>query len=251
MSGLQAGKDPPAPEELAEELAEALNQALDDNPQILIGALEKIFNQGPPGGSSGPPPPLQEITPEDRALLLDGPTIRHTDPSLSAPPLLELVEFYDYRCPYCRAVSPDVEEFVTSDRRTNWILKDIPILGPQSEELAALSVAASLIDESAFAGFHKDLMKEQSSPDPEQARALAAARGYDLPFLEEKAASPEVLAILDSNLRLARRIRVDSTPSFVLFHQESGLFRVFVGAAPVSEMEDHARSLREEILRKP
>jgi len=43
-----------------------------------------------------------------------------------------IVEFFDYACPYCKAVEPRLETLLKSDRKVKLVLKEFPILTPQS-----------------------------------------------------------------------------------------------------------------------
>jgi protein-disulfide isomerase len=42
-----------------------------------------------------------------------------------------IVEFFDYRCPYCKAVEPSVEELLEEDAKLRIVYKEFPILGPR------------------------------------------------------------------------------------------------------------------------
>ena len=222
------------------DLSSQIKTALEDNPQILTEVLEDLFQQQDSGE------PLQGVAylSTEIPLLMNGPTQKVIQENEQT---LVLVEFYDYRCPYCRQASKMVSEFLKRDLNIAFILRDIPILGPESEELAAISVAASILDIDQFFPFHDALMKERVSPTAEEAYALAAQFGYARSSLEAKSRSLEVLNILKENLRLAQQIQLNSTPGFALFHKQTGTFKAFIGAYTSDEIANFAREVRQKL----
>ena len=44
-----------------------------------------------------------------------------------------IVEFFDYQCPYCRKLHPDLMRLLMEDRKIRLVLKDWPILSPSSQ----------------------------------------------------------------------------------------------------------------------
>ena len=43
-----------------------------------------------------------------------------------------LVEFFDYNCGYCRHALADTDKLLKSDKNIRYVLKEFPILGPDS-----------------------------------------------------------------------------------------------------------------------
>src|SRR5262249_38578065 len=41
-----------------------------------------------------------------------------------------IVEFFDYRCPYCKQVLPSLQTLLKEDRKLRFIYKEMPVLGP-------------------------------------------------------------------------------------------------------------------------
>src|SRR6185437_5039662 len=41
-------------------------------------------------------------------------------------------KFFDYTCPYCKAVEPRLEALLKSDPKVRLVLKEFPILAPES-----------------------------------------------------------------------------------------------------------------------
>ena len=45
---------------------------------------------------------------------------------------ITIVEYFDYQCPYCRKLEPELRQVVQDDGKVRLVLKDWPILGPVS-----------------------------------------------------------------------------------------------------------------------
>src|SRR5437660_1694819 len=43
-----------------------------------------------------------------------------------------IIEFFDYTCPYCKAVEPKLEKLLKDDKRVKLVVKEFPILAPES-----------------------------------------------------------------------------------------------------------------------
>ena len=53
-----------------------------------------------------------------------------------------VVEFFDYRCTYCRRVVASLRELLEEDRGLRVVLKDMPVLGPDSVRAARAALAS-------------------------------------------------------------------------------------------------------------
>ena len=55
---------------------------------------------------------------------------------------LTVVEFFDYQCPFCKKLAPDIADVMREDGNIRLVLKDWPIFGPLSTTAAQLALAA-------------------------------------------------------------------------------------------------------------
>jgi protein-disulfide isomerase len=46
---------------------------------------------------------------------------------------ITIVEWFDYNCPYCRKIDPELRQVIQDDGKVRLVLKDWPILGPVSK----------------------------------------------------------------------------------------------------------------------
>jgi protein-disulfide isomerase len=137
------------------------------------------------------------------------------DASLGNPKARTLiVEFYDYRCTYCRGIAANVRKLVEEDKDLRIVLKELPILGPESIYAARASLAAS--GHARFAEFHSALMAALGPLNDASVSRIAGAVGIDFAALKKRMETPEVQAAIDRNLALARSLGINGTPAFVI-----------------------------------
>jgi len=55
---------------------------------------------------------------------------------------ITIVEYFDYNCPYCRRIEPELQQVVHDDGKIRLVLKDWPILGPVSVVAARMALAS-------------------------------------------------------------------------------------------------------------
>lgn len=124
-----------------------------------------------------------------------------------------LVEFYDYQCSYCKRAIGELRTLKQRDTKVRIIYKDLPILGPESVELARASLAVNR--QGRFEAFHDALMAMER-PDRAAARQLAERLGVDMARFDRDLADPALVAALERNRRQAEALDIDGTPAFVI-----------------------------------
>ena len=130
-----------------------------------------------------------------------------------------LVEFADYRCGYCKKAHPEVRELLKRDPNIRLVVKEFPILGPDSMAAARMAQAALDVDPASFEALNDALMRFEGQLTEAIAYQIADRVGYDIAALKERAASAEIEARIGDNYALARAMRLKGTPSFILGNQ--------------------------------
>ncbi|MFN0115300.1 MAG: DsbA family protein [Paracoccaceae bacterium] len=132
---------------------------------------------------------------------------------------LTVVEFIDYRCGYCRKSHPEVRELVRSDGDIRYVIKEFPILGEQS--LLASRFALSVLRNEGpdayakvNAGFYDGSFRGEIAETT--LKAWAGDLGLDAGKVMAGMADPEVQRIIDDNHRLAQKLQIGGTPTFVV-----------------------------------
>jgi protein-disulfide isomerase len=125
-----------------------------------------------------------------------------------------LVEFFDYRCPYCKQVEPALEKLVSDDRQLRFVFKEFPVLGPDSETAARVALAAR--KQGKYDAFHRAMMGTSGHIDEAVIYKVAASVGLDADRLKQDMKSPEIDKELKANLELGKQLDLDGTPSFIV-----------------------------------
>ena len=120
-----------------------------------------------------------------------------------------VVQFFDYNCGYCRSSMVDIDKLVAADKRVRIVYREFPVLGPDSENAARVSLAAAKAGK--YVAFHRAAYAA-GQPDPRAVERIAKGLGIDLAF----AADPAAQAEIDANLNLARPLGMSGTPSWVI-----------------------------------
>lgn len=144
---------------------------------------------------------------------------------------ISIVEWYDYNCPYCRRIAPEVRQVVEDDGKVRLVLKDWPILGEVSKLSARLVLAAKYQDK--FLPAHEALIGVASRLTEPRVRELIAGAGVDMDRLNKDLASnaASINGVLARNNDQARAFEFRGTPSFIV-----GKFRV-PGSLSMKEFE--------------
>jgi len=152
---------------------------------------------------------------------------------------ITLVEFFDYNCGYCKQSLNSVAKLIEADPKLRVVLKDFPVLGPDSVEAAQVATAARMqLDNQKFWDFHRKLLSTRGHIGKQQALAAAKEVGADMPRLEKDMSSPETKAALKEVATLADELRFDGTPAWVIGKE------AIIGALPYAQMKAKVENMR-------
>ncbi|MEL7152002.1 MAG: DsbA family protein [Pseudomonadota bacterium] len=129
-----------------------------------------------------------------------------------------IVEFLDYRCGFCKRAHPDVQSLLASDGNIRIIVKEFPILGPESELASRFAIAAKIVEgDDMYSSVHDALM-EWSGPVNQGAlgRVAKSAGIADVPAVLAEMNSERVSEIIAQNRMLAQALNINGTPSFIM-----------------------------------
>lgn len=124
-----------------------------------------------------------------------------------------LVEFTDYACGYCRGSVADVDALIAANPDLKVVVRELPILSPESTDAARMALAAAA--QGRYAAFHK-AMFAAGRPSAATIAAAARAAGLDMAKAQQAIAAPATEAELARNLELARQLGFSGTPSWVV-----------------------------------
>ena len=125
-----------------------------------------------------------------------------------------IVEFFDYDCPYCKAVEPRLEALLRADKNVKLVVKEFPILTPQSVTAARIGLAAQ--KQGKYRAYHDALMLYRGPLDDQAIQDAARQARLDMAKVKADIASPDIANELLANFNLARALRLFQTPSFIV-----------------------------------
>jgi protein-disulfide isomerase len=125
-----------------------------------------------------------------------------------------IVEFFDYACSFCKAIEPRLETALRNDPHVRLVIKEFPILTPESQVAARASLAA--VRQHKYRQFHEALMAYRGPWQEEAIFSTAKTVGLDLDRLRHDMDSPEIANEFIANFNLARGLRIFQTPAFVV-----------------------------------
>jgi protein-disulfide isomerase len=125
-----------------------------------------------------------------------------------------VVEFFDYRCPYCRRMVPLIKALLAEDPGVRLVYKEFPILGEESVLAARAALAARR--QGRYVEAHDRLMVEPEPLTRAAVLATLAGVGLDGERLRTDMDAPEIAALIAREFALAQALGITGTPAFVV-----------------------------------
>lgn len=125
-----------------------------------------------------------------------------------------VVEFFDARCGYCRTLHPTMEELLRRNREVKLVLKDLPILGPNS----VLGSRALLVAQRTgkYPALFEGFMRLREELSETVLRREVERVGLDWPRLRREMDDGAITRRIDANVSLARALDIQGTPALVI-----------------------------------
>ncbi len=123
-----------------------------------------------------------------------------------------IVEFFDYQCPYCKAAETRIMDLLESDGNIRLVIKDFPILGPDSRIASRAALASQ--KQGKYEEFHNALMNHRGQLKAETTFKIAGSVGLDIDQLKKDMDDPEIADQIMENFNLARSLKISVTPGF-------------------------------------
>ena len=127
-----------------------------------------------------------------------------------------IVEFFDYNCGFCKRAMADMDAVIAADPNVRFVLKEFPILGPDSQAAHVVSKAFNSLHPERYGDFHRDLMSVDGRADEAAAIRIALQHGADEGELREAMQDPALSDAFERTYTLANRLSITGTPSYVI-----------------------------------
>jgi protein-disulfide isomerase len=211
-------------------IKELVLEAIRENPGIVFEAAQ-LFEQQ-----------QQALQAQTAAQILDTEKATlENDPN--APVLgnpdgdVTVVEFFDYNCPYCRRVKPEMEALLAADPNVRVVYREWPILGDGSVFAARAALASR--NQGKYEEFHWAMMQLKERAEEASILRTAEDIGLDVAQLRRDMNGPEIEEHIQTSMRLAQSLGFSGTPSFVI---GDSLAPGLIQADQMIELVDQARA---------
>jgi protein-disulfide isomerase len=134
---------------------------------------------------------------------------------------LTVVEYFDYQCPYCKKLAPQIAQVVRDDGKIRLVLKDWPIFGAVSKSAAQLALAAKY--QNKYQEAHDALINAKEKLSDATIPELLTKAGVDVEKAKQdlQAHQKTIEDVLIHNNAQADAFGFQGTPGFIV-----GFFRV-------------------------
>jgi protein-disulfide isomerase len=160
------------------------------------------------------PPVPKDLEPPDSAQRYDVPI--DGAPSIGpADALVVIVEFVDFRCPYCRrAWSEELSKVLEKHPAdVRLVLKQLPLeIHPEARGVAIAALAADR--QGKIEAFHDAMLRHVGEVGRSDFLAFAKAQGLDEAKFLADLDDPALATAVSDDMRLATRLGVTGTPAF-------------------------------------
>lgn len=221
-TALGAEEPPPLTPAEIEQLQRVIRDYLLSHPEVIVEAINELEKRDLAATADA----QRQTIAERHAELYDDP-----DAPIAGKPdgSVTIVEFFDYKCPYCKGVASELMKTIDADGDVRLVFKEFPILGPQSVFAAKAALAANR--QGRYREFHQALMVLKGDLDETTVFATARSVGLDVERLKADMEAAEIAAAIDRNHALAQALKINGTPAFVVGDE------VVPGAISMEEMK--------------
>jgi protein-disulfide isomerase len=228
LAGMIGGDNVPATAMSKDDVEKIVRNYLLEHPEVIFEAVDAMKNKEES---------QRLVKMRDKAKAHEAQLYAEAEPLVAGNPKgdVTIVEFFDYRCPYCRKVKKTVTDLLNQDGNIKLILKEFPILSPESEMAAQVAIAAAA--QGKYWDVHLAFMGAEDLTE-ERIFALAKEAGADVSRLKADLKDPKVAKRLADTQNLARAIGIDATPTFFIGDEPS------TGALTLEELKKAVAAAR-------
>ncbi len=213
-------------------LREEIRAYLVEHPEVILEAVE-ILQERREAAAAAEDETL--VAENAKALFADGHSFVGGNPDGA----ITLVEFLDYQCGYCKRAHADVAALVAGNPDIRFVVKEFPILGPESVAAARAAMAVLKNDgPEVYARFSDAMMGHDGRLNGAVIDRIAADSGADVDAMKALADGAEVTAAIRANLDLAKVLQISGTPTFVVGDR---MLRGMLPADTMQKLVDEAR----------
>ncbi len=228
LAGMVGGESVPDVAMSKTDVEKIVRNYLIEHPEVIFEAVDAMKNKEES---------QRLVKMRDKAKAHQTQLYAEAEPLIAGNPKgdVTIVEFFDYRCPYCRKVKKTIADLLNQDGNIKLILKEFPILSPESEMAAQVAIAAAA--QGKYWDVHMAFMGAEDLTE-ERIFTLAKEAGADVARLKADLKDPKIAKRLAETQNLARAIGIDATPTFFIGDEPS------TGALSLEELKKAVAAAR-------
>lgn len=151
-------------------------------------------------------------------------SVRHNleDPALPAtgaapgPDTVVVVEVFDYACPYCKVMFPELQKLLDNHDHVRLVMMDLPVIVPEISDYAARTGLAAAKQGKAWEA-HGALMGIRGRLTKGLVdETIATVDGLDLDQLAKDRDDPDLGKRISTNVETALALGIQGTPAFII-----------------------------------
>jgi len=127
-----------------------------------------------------------------------------------------VVEFFDYNCGYCKRAISDMDAVIKKNPDVRFVLKEFPILGPDSVAAHRVSDAFRHIAPEKYGQFHRELLGGQEHASEARALEVAAALGVTEAQIRAQMDKTNNENSVRETYALAHKLGITGTPTYIV-----------------------------------
>ena len=149
-----------------------------------------------------------------------------------------VIEFFDFRCPGCKAVAHDYRALMAAHPEVRFVFKDWPILDRGDDVTSQYAARAALAahQQGKYLEVYDALMNERALT-LQSIDAILAAHGVDMTRAKATLASPETTRHIADIHTIAAALRLQGTPTFFV----NGKAAASIDPAEIGKMIEAAK----------
>lgn len=211
-----------------------VREYLMENPEVIIEAYQVLEARQAEAQAQGD---LNLVSDNADAIFEDGYSWVGGNPDGD----VTIVEFFDYRCGFCRRAHPEVKELIESDGNIRYVAKEFPILGENSVISSRFALAVRMVaGDEAYALANEALIALNGDMQEPVLRRLAETLGLDADAVLTAMNDDDVTRQISDTRALAQKLQINGTPSFIMGGQ------MIRGYLPLEAMQDVIAEERNE-----
>lgn len=179
------------------------------NPEVIVEAIQVLEQRQ-----------LKQAQNDDKRLIADNEAAIFEDgfSHIAGNPQgdVTVVEFLDYRCPYCKRAHESVKALLEADGNVRVIFKEFPILGPDSTYASRAAMASKKQGDDLYLAFSDALMEHKGDLGESEVMRLAGDVDIDVDKLKADMEDPAIAEHIRTTYALARKLNISGTPGFIV-----------------------------------